>query len=124
MIRNLFLALFFFFGPALVMFMVRNVLLLLRIWFRARALRDQPEVIDITPVERTPAPRWFYAAAIVLGLTTAVFGFMRLQGGGAEVRHYIPAHIDAQGELIPGHWQSPSLSVAPVTDKKVVEPSK
>jgi len=106
MIRNLLLAIVFFFGPALLLFMLRNILLLLRIWLVARAQRNQPEIIDITPVERNPAPRWLYLAAAVLGVATAVAGFMHLQTVDSERRQYVPAHIGEQGQIVQGHWQS------------------
>ncbi|WP_167631125.1 hypothetical protein [Mariprofundus ferrooxydans] len=107
MIRNLFLALFFFFGPALLMFMLRNIILLLRIWLVVRNQRNQQQdVIDITPVERNRAPRWFYLVAAVLGVASAVAGFMYLQTVDSERRVYVPAHMGQQGEIVPGHWQS------------------
>jgi len=107
MIRNLFLALFFFFGPALLLFMLRNIVLLLRIWLAVRSRRNQqPDVIDITPVERNRAPRWFYLAAVVLGVVSAVAGFMYLQRVDSERRQYVPAHMGEQGEIVRGHWQS------------------
>ncbi|TLS65947.1 hypothetical protein FEF65_11535 [Mariprofundus erugo] len=108
MIRNIFLIVVFFFGPALVMFMLRNGLILLRLWLAARSRRQQPEIIDVTPVRQTAAPRWFYALAIVLGLIAAAAGFMALQSTATDKRQYIPAHVDAQGELVPGHWQPAS----------------
>jgi len=106
MIRTLSLTLFFFFGPALLMFMLRNVILLLRIRSLARSQRSQPEVIDITPVDSNPAPRWFYVVAAVLGIASAVAGFIYLQAVDSERRQYVPAHISEQGEIVPGHWQS------------------
>jgi hypothetical protein len=106
MIRSLFVSLFFFFGPALLMFMLRNLLLLWRL--RAQRREQQPEVIDIKPVdERKRAPNWFYALVVAISLASAVTMFLYLQehSDQGEVRHYVPAHIDAAGRLVPGHWQ-------------------
>ncbi|MDQ6993928.1 MAG: hypothetical protein Q9M31_10660 [Mariprofundus sp.] len=106
MIRNIFLTLIFFFGPVLLMFMLRNILLLLRIWLVARAERSDPEIIDVTPVEKQSAPRWFYLAAILLGLATAINGFIYLQKVDNQITQYIPAHVNEQGELVPSGRES------------------
>ena len=108
MIRNILLAIVFFFGPALLMFMLRNIVLLLRLWLHQRNLRTmEPEVIDITPgVEKKPAPKWFYAMAVALGLAVAVSAFMYLQSVDGEARHYVPAHVGSDGKVMPGHWQN------------------
>jgi len=108
MIRNLFLIVFFFFGPALVMFMLRNIILLVRIWLFTRVQRrNQSEVIDITPVQPAAisTPRWFYLVAAVLGTATAVAGFMHLQSADSESRQYVPAHVEENGGIVPGYWK-------------------
>jgi len=106
MIRNILVAIVFFFGPALLLFMLRNVILLLRLWLHSHRLRNlEPEVIDITPVpEKTAAPRWFWLVALLLGLGAAVSAFMYLQSMETEPRHYVPAHISSDGKVVPGKW--------------------
>ncbi|HKI62068.1 MAG TPA: hypothetical protein VKA31_07225 [Mariprofundaceae bacterium] len=106
MIRNILVAIVFFFGPALLLFMLRNGLLLLRLWLYHRRQRSSnPEVIDITPVpEKKGASRWFYLLALLLGLAGAVSAFMYLQAADSESRHYVPAHIGSDGKVVPGKW--------------------
>ncbi|HKI62554.1 MAG TPA: hypothetical protein VKA31_09700 [Mariprofundaceae bacterium] len=106
MIRNILVAIVFFFGPALLMFMLRNGILLFRLWlFNRRQRAMQPEVIDITPVpEKKGASRWFYLLAFLLGLATAVSAFMYLQTADSEPRHYVPAHVGSDGKVVPGKW--------------------
>jgi hypothetical protein len=106
MIRNLLVAIFFFFGPALLLFMLRNAFLLFRLWLVARQKKSQePEVIDITPV-KPATPIWFYIAAGVLGLASAAAIFLYLQSVDDTVpQHYIPAYTDDSGRIVPGHWQ-------------------
>ncbi len=108
MIRNILLAIVFFFGPALLMFMLRNIVLLLRLRLQQRRQHHgSPEVIDITPtIEKKTASRWFYAFAAGLGIAVAVSAFMYLQSVDGEVRHYVPAHVSEDGKLVPGHWQN------------------
>lgn len=107
MIRNLLIAIFFFFGPALMMFMLRNALLLLRMWLRVRQKREQQgKVIDITPVADKRAPTWFYALVVLVSLTCAVSVFIFLQSDfEAESRRYVPAHVSEEGKVVPGHWE-------------------
>jgi len=106
MIRSIFVALFFFFGPALLLFMLRNLILLLLL--RAKHKHEkasEPEVIDITPVKKDRAPNWFYAVVVVISLSCAVTVFMNLEKGGIEARHYVPAHVDESGNIVTGGWK-------------------
>jgi len=106
MIRSLFVSLFFFFGPALLLFMLRNITLLLLL--KAKRRQDQAqqvEIIDITPVEKERAPNWFYALVVAISLTCAVSVFMSLDKGDAEVQKYVPAHVDESGNVVSGDWQ-------------------
>lgn len=107
MIRNLMIAIFFFFGPALLLFMLRNGVLLLRLWLRARRTRAQePRVIDITPAPGKRAPAWFYVLVVVISLACAVSVFIFLQSDfEAESRRYVPAYVDEGGKVVPGHWE-------------------
>ncbi|MDQ6996822.1 MAG: hypothetical protein Q9M82_05090, partial [Mariprofundus sp.] len=92
MIRSIFVSLFFFFGPALLLFMLRNLVLLLLL--RAKDRREkvqQPEIIDITPVDKDRAPNWFYALVITISLSIAITVFLQIEKkGDVEVRQYVP----------------------------------
>jgi len=106
MIRSLFVSLFFFFGPALLLFMLRNITLLLLL--RAKNKQQQvqePEVIDVTPVNKDRAPTWFYTLVVAVSLTCAITVFIYLQNGDTEVHPYVPAHIDKSGNIAPGDWK-------------------
>ncbi len=107
MIRSIFVALFFFFGPALLLFMLRNLVLLLLL--RAKHRREktpEPEIIDITPVDKQRAPNWFYALVVAISLASAVTVFLQLeQKGQTRAQHYVPAHMDQSGNIVTGDWQ-------------------
>ncbi len=107
MIRSIFVSLFFFFGPALLLFMLRNLTLLLLL--RAKIKRekvDEPEIIDITPVDKERAPNWFYALVVAISLASAVTIFMQLEKkGDAGVHQYVPAHISESGKIVTGDWK-------------------
>jgi len=107
MIRSIFVSLFFFFGPALLLFMLRNLVLLLLL--RAKHRREkapEPEVIDITPVDKERAPNWFYALVAVISLAIAVTVFMQIEKKvDVEVQQYVPAHTDASGNIVTGDWK-------------------
>jgi len=106
MIRSIFVSLFFFFGPALLLFMLRNLTLLLLLKAKAKQAKAQEiEVIDITPIKKDRAPTWFYALVIAISLTCAVSVFLNLDRGGAEVQHYVPAHVDESGNIVSGDWK-------------------
>ncbi len=108
MIRSLFVSLFFFFGPALLLFMLRNLTLLLLLKAKGRQEQaHQVEVIDITPVKKGRAPTWFYALVVAISLSCAVTVFMNLDHGeDTEVQHYVPAHVDESGNVVSGDWQN------------------
>ncbi len=100
--RNLLVVIVFFFGPALVMLMLRSLLPLLAAWLRARSKARQ--VIDVTPRKRA-LPRWFWPLALVLGAASAALAWQSLRGADAPAaRHYVPAHMDESGYVVPGHW--------------------
>jgi len=117
MIRSLFVSLFFFFGPALLLFMLRNLTLLLLVRAKNRREKAQePEVIDITPVDKERAPNWFYALVIAISLACAVAVFMQLeQQSDVEEHQYVPSHMNESGELVPGHWVSKPASKTPLS---------
>ncbi len=108
MIRELLIAVFFFFAPALVMLMLRNAALLLLLWLKHRERRArEPEVIDVTPVPKDRASRWFYVAVVIISLISAVTVFLTLQrNADVENRQYVPAYTDESGNIVKGHWKS------------------
>ncbi|MDX8402374.1 MAG: hypothetical protein R8K47_07075 [Mariprofundaceae bacterium] len=103
MIRNILIAVVFFFGPALAMLALRFMLEMLLA--RLRRQRQAPEIIDITPREPM-LPRWFWPVALALGLLSGFWAWQTVERADAppQSRIYVPAHIDEQGRLIPGHW--------------------
>jgi len=106
MMRNLLVVLVFFFGPAILMLIARSLLFMLRLWWQARRQRArQVEVIDITPVRHGRPSRLFMAVAIALGIVSAVLAYRALNTKPAPQRVYVPAHLDAAGHVVPGHWE-------------------
>jgi len=104
MMKNLILSLLFFFGPALLMFLGRYFSILLRLWFLARRMRNraEPEVIDITPKSPHPPSVPFIVLSLMVSLAITIFAWQQL-GEEADVgKHYVPAHIGTEGEVVPG----------------------
>jgi len=109
MIRNLFVALFFFFGPALLMFVARTGFVLFRLWLRNKlrqAREEHDKVIDVTPVNHHHHPRWYVVIVVVVSLACSIAAFAYLQSDPAEQRRYVPAYSDDAGNIVPGHWQT------------------
>jgi len=101
MIRNIIVTLLFFFGPALLMFVLRNIFLF---WKSRKAMqKQQPDIIDITPTGPTSPSRFFLASVIAVGLTSAYLAYTQLTMDNPthQQMQYIPAHINTQGELVP-----------------------
>jgi len=114
MIRNLLIAVFFFFGPALLMFVARNLFMLALLWLKMRHKREQEhKVIDITPIHNHRHPNWYVIIVVIVSLTCAVTVFMELQKSVDVVpQQYVPAYTDDSGKIIQGHWEPK----APETD--------
>jgi hypothetical protein len=104
MIRNILITALFFFGPAILMFVLRNVFLIVRLWWRVRALRQTQEadVIDITPAKRTPPGRLFIISSLLVGAACAALVWFEMSDAPVQPGEYIPAHINSEGELVPG----------------------
>ena len=108
MIRNLFVAIFFFFGPALLMFMMRNIVLLTLLWLKKKQkeAHEHPEVIDITPIHKQRHPNWFIIVVVIISLFCAVSVFIQLQKADDVAQHqYVPAYTDEAGNIVPGDWK-------------------
>jgi len=107
MFRNLLIAVFFFFGPALLMFVARNMLLIGLLWLKTRRKRElEHKIIDITPIHKHGHPNWYIIVVVIVSLTCAVAVFMELQKADDVVPgKYMPAYTDKAGNIVPGHWQ-------------------
>ena len=100
MIRNIIVSLLFFFGPALLMFVLRNIFFF---WKLHREIeKHQPDIIDITPKNPNKPSHFFLASVIAVGFISAYFAYTQLTTDSPDKKtQYIPAHINAQGELVP-----------------------
>jgi len=115
MIRNIFVTLLFFFGPALLMFVLRNMFFM----WKARQQRKKahPDVIDISPTTSNAPSPFFIASAISVGIVFAYLVWAQLsQNTQEQGGEYIPAHINEFGELVHGKrllHQPPTLPNKP-----------
>ncbi len=107
--RDIIYTLWFFFAPLILMFAVRYLAMLLPFWLgKGRSRPENADVIDITPQKPHPPSRSFIALAVLVGLICAGLVWMRLDDqGGSPQGTYIPAHLDAQGHLVPGRIVKP-----------------
>jgi len=104
--RAFIVTLLFFFAPVILMFALRHLALLLRIWLAWRRAREANEnIIDITPARPRPASRSFIVFAVMIGVICAALVWMRLGDQSGPPGAYVPAQIDARGRLVPGHFQ-------------------
>jgi len=106
-VRFFFVTLFFFFAPIILMFALRHLSFLLRVWLAFRRAGGEnrggdENIIDITPGKPQPASRLFIVLAVVAGIVCASLVWMRLGDTTEPAGSYVPAHIDAQGTLVPG----------------------
>jgi len=105
MIRQIFITLLFFFGPALLMMVLRNVFLFWQ--FKRQYRRQHPDIIDITPPKHqaTSPSRFFWASALTVGLIFAWLAWSQMYRE-TSVQHmqYVPAHLDKNGKLVDGHY--------------------
>jgi len=115
MFRNILISIFFFFGPAVLMLILRNAVLLMLLYARNRQRRArEQDVIDITPVNQKRVPNWFYIGVVLISLACAVSVFIVLQySPDAEQKQYVPAHTDSSGHIVPGHWKYPAEQANP-----------
>jgi hypothetical protein len=104
--KGILISLLFFFGPVILMFVLRYGALFLRLWLlRRRQQQGGPDIIDITPHISHKPSIVFIVLAIAIGLLTAVLAWQRLTSPSDTGKVYIPAHVDQQGKLVPGHFQ-------------------
>lgn len=104
MMRSIIVSLLFFFGPALMMYVVRKLFLIGRIWLRLRRLRRQQEheIIDITPHKHGSPSMLFNVAAVIVGLTCAYLAWQEMNREPESIQRYEPAHVDKSGKVVPG----------------------
>lgn len=102
--RSIIISALFFFGPALMMFALRKAFLVTRLWLRLRRLRQEHDrdVIDITPHRHGSPSMLFNIAAIIVGLTCAFLAWQEINSEPESAKHYVPAHMDDQGRVVPG----------------------
>ncbi|MDX8391102.1 MAG: hypothetical protein R8K53_00790 [Mariprofundaceae bacterium] len=106
--RGIIVTLLFFIAPVILMFAMRHLTLLLRIWLAwRRSAKDGDEVIDVTPQKPHPPSRRFIVFAVIVGLVAASLVWMRLAEENDVQGVYVPAYIDVQGRLIPSGRQQP-----------------
>lgn len=105
--KGILISLLFFFGPVILLFVLRYGVLFLRAWLFLRRQQGNPDVIDITPHHSRKPSIIFIVLAVAIGLLTAVLAWQRITGPADQHkgRVYVPAHVDKQGQLVPGHFQ-------------------
>lgn len=115
MIRSIFVSALFFFGPAILMFMLRNLFLFSRAWLRLRRAqkKQEAEIIDITPHKHGSPSMLFNIAAIAVGLICAFLAWQEMTSGPEEKQQYVPAHVNEQGKIIPGKMEPIEKPAAP-----------
>ncbi|MBF0281447.1 MAG: hypothetical protein HQM07_02605 [Zetaproteobacteria bacterium] len=102
MIRNFFLSLLFFFGPTLLIFILRNAFYILQ--HRRQQRANGVEIIDITPSEHgAPSPK-FIALAITIGLIFAYLSWHQVSSPDENGRTYVPAQMNSEGKIVPGYY--------------------
>jgi len=105
--KTLLISFLFFFGPVLLMFALRYLGQMLRIWLLWRRQKKHgKDVIDITP--RTPHPPSirFIIFAVVVGLMISGLVWQRLTDEDGRGSIYVPAHTGNDGNLVPGHFRN------------------
>jgi len=105
--RMLFLTLVFFFGPALLMFALHRVVMIARYWWLMRRIEHQNDVIDITPLPPRRRPgAVFIVVSMIVASAFAGLAWQRMQSTPQNMAtQYVPAHIDAYGNIVPGTTQ-------------------
>lgn len=104
MLRSLLVSLFFFFGPALLLFLLRNLFLMFRYWLHMKKVQQAAEadIIDITPHHKRKPSNLFVIIAITVGIVSAVLVWFEMQDHTPQKMKYIPAHVNEQGVTVPG----------------------
>lgn len=101
--RYLFLTLLGFFGPALLMLLLRLA------WFYIRAQwlkklstqQNEPEIIDVTPIHKKRIGKPFIFLWLLVSILCTAVLVWQMDNTPAPEQTYIPAHIDAEGNFVP-----------------------
>jgi len=116
MFRNLLVSIVFFIGPALLMFIARNLVMMGLAGLKNRKLHEQQEakVIDITPIHNHRHPNWYVIAVVIISMTCAVTVFLELQRSVDVAPHeYVPAYTDEAGNIVPSEWKPKQPETSP-----------
>ena len=107
MFRNLLVSIVFFIGPALLLFIARNMVLIGLLWLKSRHKKElEHKIIDVTPIHNHIHPNWFVIIVVIISMTCAVTVFIELQKtDDVDPQQYVPAYTDDSGKIIPGHWE-------------------
>jgi len=101
--RSIFVSALFFFGPVILIFIVRHLGLLLHLWLAYRKEhREAENVIDVTPGKPHPPSRTFILIAIVAGFAFAWMAWNHIGEEPEGDKQYVPAQMGEQGKVIPG----------------------
>jgi len=97
--RYLLITLLGFFGPALLMFLLRLF------WYQLRhqwlTKRNQPEIIDITPTHNKRPSKMFITTWLIVSVCCTALLLWQIDDSPANKQTYVPAHVDAQGNFVP-----------------------
>ncbi|MDX8387597.1 MAG: hypothetical protein R8M46_03555 [Ghiorsea sp.] len=96
--RYLLFTLLGFFGPALLMLLLR--LIWMRIRYAITQKKAEPEIIDVTP-KKSGIHVWFIIAWLIISITCTAFLIWKIDDTPASQQTYIPAHINAEGTFVP-----------------------
>ncbi|MDQ7001148.1 MAG: hypothetical protein Q9N02_00480 [Ghiorsea sp.] len=100
--RYLLLTLFGFFGPALLMLLLRLTWFYLRakLYEKLTKQSKEPEIIDVTPIHKKPISKPFIFLWILVSIICTALLIWQLDDNPAPEYVYIPAHIDAEGNFV------------------------
>ena len=103
--RYLFITLLGFFGPALVMLLLRLL------WFQLKQRLfqkpNEPEIIDVSPINHKPSSL-FIAIWLAISIIFSALLIWKMDNNPARKNTYIPAHIDANGQFVPATQAPPA----------------
>ncbi len=101
--RYLFLTLLGFFGPALLMFLLRLTWFYIRTqWLKKLSTQqNEPEIIDVTPIHKKRISKPFIFLWLLISILCTAFLVWQMDDTPAPEQTYIPAHIDAEGNFVP-----------------------
>ncbi|MCF6207934.1 MAG: hypothetical protein L3J61_00900 [Ghiorsea sp.] len=101
--RYLFLTLLGFFGPALLMLLLRLTWFYLRAKWLAKLSRqrNEPEIIDVTPIHKKRISKPFLFLWLLVSVICTALLIWQIDDSPAPEQTYIPAHMDAEGNFVP-----------------------